>query len=206
MKHDREGPSAFADAAAALGVDLPDGAALRLEEYEAMLAERGIPQGLVARSDAGRIRERHILDSLRALTAIGDRDALAYDVGSGAGLPGVVVAVARPSLVVRLVEPRRARAAFLEWVLETLDVTNAEVVQGRIENQRTQADACLARAFAPLPDAWLACRHVLRSGGRLVYFAGKASDDPALLDGATRVDVLGSALLACSGPLIIMTR
>lgn len=202
MKHS----GGLADAAGALGIALPHGADVRLERYEAMLVERGVPMGLVARSDAGRIRERHVLDCLRSIGAVMETDSLAYDVGSGAGLPGIVVAIARPSLVVRLVEPRRSRVAFLEWVADTLALGNAEVIQGRIEDQDDEADLCLARAFAPLPDAWRSCRRLLRPGGRLVYFAGKDSQSPALLEGATGVEVLRAPLLACSGPLTIMTR
>jgi 16S rRNA (guanine527-N7)-methyltransferase len=205
VKHDDAGPG-ISDAASAVGIPLPPGAGRRLEEFEALLVERGIRQGLVARSDAPRIRERHILDCLRAVAAVEESDVLSYDIGSGAGLPGVVVAIARPFLAVHLVEPRRSRVAFLELVVDTLGVRNAVVASGRVEDQRGQADLCFARAFAPLPQAWSVSRPLLRPGGRLVYFMGGGSETPAVLEGASRVDVLRTPLLACSGPLTIMTR
>lgn len=189
-----------------LGLNLPAGAEVRLEAFEAILRERGVSLGLVARSDADRLRERHILDCLRAVAVVRDSDELAYDVGSGAGLPGVVVAIARPGMRVRLVEPRRKRVAFLEWVTESLSLEGATVVPGRIEDQQDEADLCFARAFAPLPEAWRATRPLLRPGGRLVHFSGVASQGVAPPTDAAQVDVLSTPLLASSGPLTIMTR
>jgi 16S rRNA (guanine527-N7)-methyltransferase len=206
VKHDPRDPGSLAVWASDLGVALPAGAVERLEAFEAMLGDRGIALGLVARSDADRLRERHIVDCLRAVAVVGKGDELAYDVGSGAGLPGVVVAVARPSLRVRLVEPRRKRAAFLEWVTEGLFLENATVIAGRIEDQRDEADVCFARAFAPLPVAWDAARPLLRSGGRLVHFSGAASDAVVEPSRASRLEVLTTPLLASAGPLTIMTR
>lgn len=206
MKHHPRDEKPLGVAAAGLGLDLPAGAEARLDAFETMLRERGIALGLVARSDANRLRERHILDCLRAVAAVGDSDELAYDVGSGAGLPGVVVAVARPTLRVRLVEPRRKRTAFLEWVTEALSLESVTVVPERIEDQREEADLCFARAFAPLPEAWRVTRPLLRPGGRLVHFTGAASESVAPPADAARIEVLTMPLLASSGPLTIMTR
>jgi 16S rRNA (guanine527-N7)-methyltransferase len=191
--------------AADLGVALPTGADARLEAFESVLLGRAVALGLVAASDSDRLRERHIADCLRAAAVVEDGDESAYDIGSGAGLPGVVVAIACPALRVRLVEPRRTRAAFLEWVAERLVLGNATVVQGRIQDQREEADLCFARAFAALPEAWQAARPLLRPGGRLVHFSGARSDAATPMD-AERVEVLHTPLLASSGPLTIMTR
>jgi 16S rRNA (guanine527-N7)-methyltransferase len=190
----------------ALGLDLPRTALDRLERYEGLLLDRAVPRGLVARSDSGRLRMRHTLDCLRAARVVSGADRRAYDVGSGAGLPGVVVAIAVPRLEIRLVEPRRVRVAFLELVVEELGLANAEVVAGRIEEQADPADLCFARAFAPLQVAWNAARRVLGPAGRLVYFAGSPADDVAPLAGATSVAVLDEPVLESSGPLIIMSR
>jgi 16S rRNA (guanine527-N7)-methyltransferase len=206
VKHRPGDEESLGAVAAGLGLDLPEGAEARLEAFETMLHERGIALGLVARSDADRLRARHILDCLRAVAAVGDSDELAYDVGSGAGLPGVVVAVARPTLRVRLVEPRRKRTAFLEWVTEALALESVTVVPGRIEDQHDEADLCFARAFAPLPEAWRATRPLLRPGGRLVHFSGAASQDVVPPADAAHVEVLTTPLLASSGPLTIMSR
>ncbi len=191
---------------ARFGVEVPEEAPDRLEAFEGLLREWAVPLGIVAASDLSRIRRRHVLDCLRAAVAVSASDADAYDIGSGAGLPGVVVAVARPGLVVRLVEPRRSRAAFLELVVERLELANAFVLHSRIEDVAEPVDLCFARAFAPLPAAWSVARLRLRPGGRLVYFSGPTREPLALLEGATKVGVLETPLLASSGPLTIMTR
>ena len=91
--------------AASLGVALDPSQASRLIRFEELLADRAIPQGVVSASDATKIRERHILDSLRAAPVVEGAD-LAADLGSGAGLPGVVVAISLPRLRMLLVERR----------------------------------------------------------------------------------------------------
>jgi 16S rRNA (guanine527-N7)-methyltransferase len=201
-------------AARGLGLDLGHDALRSLAAFERLLVECALPRGMVAASDASRIRERHVLDCLRAVGALrpGDRDAL--DLGSGAGLPGLVVAIARPDVDVCLVERRSARTAFLELAIERLRVPNASVLESRIEAVRDlQVDVGFARAFAPLPDAWQAARGLLRPGGRLVYFAGARTPvpaDPAEIgdaDGPPRsLEILQTRVLATGGPLIIMTR
>jgi 16S rRNA (guanine(527)-N(7))-methyltransferase RsmG len=203
VKHAEE--RELARAAEDLAIPLSPPAVRRLLEFEGMLRQRAIPLGLISRSDRDRLRDRHVLDCLRAAAAVEDGDRLAFDVGSGAGLPGVIVAVARPGLSVRLVERRRSRGAFLEWVVETLALDNATVVLGRIEDQHEEADICFARAFAPPETAWNVSRSLLRSGGRLVYF-GEVAEGLAAHAEAAVLRVMTTPLLACSGPLTIMTR
>jgi 16S rRNA (guanine527-N7)-methyltransferase len=205
VKHPTIGPSLDADART-LGVELSPAAVSRLETFEGLLVDRAIPLGLVAASDAGRLRERHLLDCLRAVACVLESDADAMDLGAGAGLPGLVVAISRPNLAVHLVEPRRRRAAFLELAIETLGIHNAEVRLSRIEEVPDVVDLCFARAFAPLPDAWAAARPHLRPSGRLVYFAGAGTGTVAPLPGARAARTLEAPLLESSGPLIIMTR
>ena len=207
VKH--EGPSVesklLADQATALGVGVSAEALARLARFEGLLRDRAVPLGLVSRADAGRIRERHLLDCLRAAAVIRESDEVAYDIGSGAGLPGLVVAIARPALHVRLVEPRRVRVGFLELAIERLGITNASVIAGRIERQTDTVDVCLARAFAGLRQAWEVSLPRLRSDGRLVYFAGRGHAPP---DAGTGHDmrIVETSVLASAGPLIIMSR
>lgn len=205
VKHEGELRSLAADVVS-LGVDVTDEALGRLERFEELLRERAVPIGAVSRSDAGRIRERHILDCLRAVTAMEGSDRLAFDIGSGAGLPGIVVACARPGLHVRLVEPRRRRVAFLELAIERLELSNASVDHARIQDVEGEGELCLARAFAPVVDAWEAALPHLRPGGRLVYFAGSRAEAVPALEGASGVRMLDTPVLESSGPLIIMTR
>lgn len=212
MKHPPGGPppkdpSELADSAAELGVDLAGNQAEALLLFELLLLDRAIPLGLVARGDRTTIRERHVLDSLRAVLALEPSDVDALDLGSGAGLPGIVVAIARPSLKVGLVEARRRRAAFLELAVEQLGLPNAVVLArpaGRLEGV---VDVCFARALAPLSEAWDLARHRLRPGGRLVYFGGQGFHEPDEMPAdASLFRVLRTPALATSGPLVIMTR
>jgi 16S rRNA (guanine527-N7)-methyltransferase len=151
----------------------------RLKEYAELLVQTGIPLGLVAESDRERVWERHIEDCLRATAAFRSEDRVAYDLGSGAGLPGIVLACALPDRWFRLVEPRRRAAAFLELAVERLRLENVEVLITRAEELDETADVATARAFGPLDRAWSAAHRLLRPAGRLVYFAGRGMKDPA---------------------------
>jgi 16S rRNA (guanine527-N7)-methyltransferase len=187
-----------------LGATLDDQQLAKLLTYERLLEQRAVPMGLVAQGDAGKIRVRHVLDSLRAATVIAEaRDA--YDLGSGAGLPGIVVAVARPELRIGLVDSRRRRVGFLELAVAELDLPNATVLGVRAETLSEPVDACLARAFAPATRAWDMAEPILRPGGRLVYFAGtqEGAED---LRGSPFLEVVSTSVLESAGPLVIMTR
>lgn len=194
--------------ALAVGVELDRQAAERLLRFEELLRDRAVPLGAVARSDVDRIRGRHVLDSLRAAPHV--RPAgIVYDLGSGAGLPGVPVAIALPDVRVVLVERRSGRAAFLELAVRELGLPNVDVIAGPVAGIAEAAGACLARAFAPLDRAWEAARPLLLPKGRLVYFAGRE-----LMEGASLVAppeanleaVVSTPVLESSGPLVIIAR
>ncbi|HKN80957.1 MAG TPA: RsmG family class I SAM-dependent methyltransferase [Actinomycetota bacterium] len=188
-----------------LGVALDPSQASRLIRFEELLADRAIALGIVSQSDAARIRERHILDSLRAVPAVEGAD-LAADLGSGAGLPGVVVAITLPRLQMLLVERRPRRAALLELAVEELGVSNATVFAGQVAEMPGRVDVAFARAFAPLDEAWAQARGILRPGGRLVYFAGGETKIPVAPEGSAILEVLHTSALESSGALVIMTR
>ena len=145
------------------------------------------------------------MDSLRAATVVSATERTAYDLGSGAGLPGVVVAIACPDLQVTLVESRRPRSAFLQLVLDRLELTNGAVSNVRAETLDGPVDLCFSRAFARVGVAWDAADRLLASGGRLIYFAGERFDPSELPESAASTLVTTSAL-ARSGPLVIMSR
>lgn len=179
--------------------------AARLLAFEELIVARAVPLGAIARSDAERIRDRHILDCLRAAPFV-PHESIVCDLGSGAGLPGVVVAIALPDVRVLLCERREKRAALLELVVQELGLRNAQVVAGPVEELGLQVDACLARAFAPLPEAWAVARGILRPGGRFVYFAGAAAAEPQIPPGAGLEAVVRTPVLESGGALVIMTR
>ena len=205
MKHRLSDPELLLEQTGRLGVQLGASQAERVLEFEGLLAERAIPAGIVSHSDASRLRERHILDCLRA-TPLLEHAGDCYDLGSGAGLPGVLVAIALPSVRVGLVETRARRAAFLELAVQALGLRNAVVLAMRIEDLMEPVDACLARAFAPLREAWKAARPLLRHRGRLVYFAGKTPEPGEIPDDAVLERVVATPVLESAGPLVIMTR
>jgi 16S rRNA (guanine527-N7)-methyltransferase len=194
--------------ASALGVDLDEGRAELLLRFEELLRDRAIPIGAVAASDLTRIRERHVLDCLRSAPHVRGA-SFAYDLGSGAGLPGIVVAVAIPATRVVLVERRANRAAFLELAVQELGLPNAEVSAGPVQELAEPADVCLARAFAPLDRSWASAARILRPGGRLVYFGGRELTEPGSISvpsGARLEAVLRTPVLESAGPLVIMAR
>jgi 16S rRNA (guanine527-N7)-methyltransferase len=200
-------PSTLVDSAAGLGIDLDGRQAETLLLFELLLLDRAIPLGLVARGDRTTVRERHVLDSLRAVLAFETSDTDALDLGSGAGLPGIVVAIARPSLRVGLVEARLRKAAFLELAAERLGLSNVTVLAGPADRLEREVDVCFARALAAPSDAWELARRLLRPGGRLVYFGGQGFREPDQMPpDASSLRVLRTPALASSGPLVIMTR
>ena len=188
-----------------LGVLLDPTQIAQLRRFEELLVDRAVPLGAISRLDSARIRERHTLDSLRAVPLVDGVDEAA-DLGSGAGLPGVVVAIALPRVRMLLIERRPQRAAFLELAVEELGLPNAAVVAGRVEDVAGEVDVALARAFAPIDEAWARALGILRPGGRLVYFAGAGSATPVPPAGSTIDSVLSTPVLESAGALVIMTR
>src|SRR5438093_8879237 len=85
-----------------------------LEAYEGLLSERALPLGMISPGDRDHLRERHLIDSLRAARLLGSPEGDVADLGSGAGLPGLPLAIVRPDLRFRLIDVRQRRAAFLE--------------------------------------------------------------------------------------------
>ena len=201
VKHGR-----WDQSAGSLGLMLSDRQRDQLDAYVVLLRERAVPLGFVAASDEPRLEERHVEDSLRAAAHVSDADLSAYDLGSGAGLPGVPVAIACPWLQVTLVESRHRRAAFLELAIERLGLAATVRVSGvRVETLDEPVSVCFARAFASARDSWAAAEPLLLPRGRLVYFGGERSGVSELPAGV-RADVATATALARSGPLVIMTR
>ena len=172
--------------------------------YEALLLSQAVPRGIVSPSDGAHLRTRHILDSLRAVPHI-PPGARIVDLGSGAGFPGLPVAVARPELEVILSEPRQARAAFLELAVEKLGLANVGVFASPAEELTGGFEVCLARGFGDAARTWGVARGLLGPGGALIYWAGRSfSADDVPTD--AQVAAMGEATLESGGPIVIMTR
>lgn len=175
-----------------------------LRVYEGLLRTTAVPRRMVSASDAGRLHERHVLDSLRGVAWLHGA-VRACDLGSGAGLPGIPVAVAEPGLQVTLSEPRLQRVAFLELVVERLGLGNVVVHPGAAQELPPgRFDACLARGFSDAIGTWDVAQPLLVPAGRLLYWAGR-SFEPEDVPKGVRVQVAG-APLESGGPIAIMAR
>lgn len=138
----------------------------KLEAYEALVRDEATRQNLVSTTTIDDFRSRHVLDSAQLLRFVKVPGGWA-DIGSGAGLPGIVIACLTGDPVC-LIEPRRLRANFLARVVEEL-VLNARVHQGRAESLHERFDYLTARAVAPL-DRLLELSHHLSTGNSLFLF------------------------------------
>lgn len=121
------------------------------ERYADLLATEGVVRGLIGPREAPRLWDRHLLNCA-VLADVMPPSATVCDIGSGAGLPGLVLAIRRPDLAVTLLEPLLRRTTFLEEVVAELSLGNVTVVRGRAEDHRGVAtyDVVTSRAVAPL--------------------------------------------------------
>jgi 16S rRNA (guanine527-N7)-methyltransferase len=150
------------------------------ERYAALLTTAGVVRGLVGPREAPRIWDRHLLNCAVVAELIPSH-ASVIDVGSGAGLPGVVLAVARPDLSVVLIEPLARRIAFLAEVVSALALdASVTVVRGRAEDvgaSLSLAEVVTARAVAPLDRLAGWCLPLAALGGRLLAIKGTSAAD-----------------------------
>jgi len=150
-------------------------------EYARLLATEGTVRGLIGPREVSRLWERHLLNSA-AIASLVPAGARVVDVGSGAGLPGIPLALARPELTVALLEPLARRVAFLTECVERLGLERVTVVRGRAEEapirrQLGGADVVTARAVAPLGRLAGWCLPLLRAGGLLLALKGTTAAD-----------------------------
>jgi 16S rRNA (guanine527-N7)-methyltransferase len=188
-----------------LGIPVTAARVDRLERYEALLREHAVRLGMVGRSDADRLVPRHIADALRGTRLVEDaQDAI--DLGSGAGLPGVPLAIACEGTAWGLVEPRRKRVAFLELVVAELRLSHASVIASTADRvPSASSDLVVARAFAPVDRTWAAAEPLLRADGRLLLWAGSSTEAAALALPGVEVRLVTSPV-AEEGPIAIMSR
>jgi 16S rRNA (guanine527-N7)-methyltransferase len=179
----------------------------RLFAFAGLLRTRAVSLGFIGPRDADRILERHVVDSARAARCI-PTGATVVDIGSGAGLPGVPVAILRPDLVVTLLEPSRKRVAFLELVVGELSIRNVEVRASRAQDAVMAVDIALARAVGDVRTSWRLAEPLLTRGGSLVYFAGVSweTDIERSLPRSTTASILSEPMVAGGGPLVMIRR
>ena len=175
-------PAAPPGAAAVFGDRLP-----AIESFAALLATAGVERGLLGPREAPRLWERHLLNCAGLADLVEDGQVV-LDLGSGAGLPGLVLAIQRPEVQVVLVEPLQRRATFLSEAVEQLGLRNALVRRARAEelHGKVEVDVVTARAVAPVERLAGWALPLLHAGGRLLAMKGEQA--------ATELSAAGPAL------------
>ena len=162
---------------AARGVFASDRLSLA-ERYTALLATEGVTRGLIGPREAARRWDRHVLNSAVLAEAVPDRGTVC-DIGTGAGLPGLVLAIARPDISMTLVEPLLRRTTFLDEVVAELELGHVRVVRGRAEDLHGSAtfDVVTSRAVAPLERLLGWSMPLVAPTGALVAMKGQSVRD-----------------------------
>jgi 16S rRNA (guanine527-N7)-methyltransferase len=164
------------------------------EAYATLLAAEATVRGLIGPREVPRLWERHVLNCA-VVTDLVPSEASVCDIGSGAGLPGLVMAIRRPDLAVTLVEPLLRRTSFLEEAVQVLALGNVEVLRARADALHGQRsfDVVTSRAVAPLDRLSEWSLPLVRSGG--VFLAMKGSTVQAELDSAVQAIRAGQGII-----------
>ncbi len=167
-----------------------------VERYAEILKTQGVERGLIGPREVDRLWERHLLNSALMLPRVPLGSSVA-DIGTGAGLPGLVWAITRPDLTVTLVEPLLRRASFLQEVVDALDIGRVRVLRARAEEVDETFDVVTARAVAALPKLSKWCMPLVASGGLFLPLkgqsaAGEVEEARSLLKrlGASAIDIV----------------
>ncbi|RAK35413.1 16S rRNA m(7)G-527 methyltransferase [Actinoplanes lutulentus] len=173
--------------------------------YAELLGTDGVIRGLIGPRETPRLWERHLINC-GVMAEIIPFGASVVDIGSGAGLPGIVLAVARPDLAITLVEPLARRTAFLDEAVDELGLDNVMVIRGRAEEVagHLEADIVTARAVAALDKLAGWCLPLAKVGGRLLALKGASAADEVAEHGQALSDLGGGevAVRLCGVGLI----
>ena len=158
------------------------GAFERIAAFAELLRAHGVERGLIGPREPSRLWERHLLNSASVLPYLPPGSVA--DVGSGAGLPGVVIAAMNPEREVVLVEPMERRTEWLEFVVHELELPRVRVVRGRAEDLAAdlRVRVVTARAVAPITKLLTWCVPLLAPEGEMAFLKGRSAQTEA--DGA----------------------
>jgi len=147
-----------------------------IRAYAEFLTTAGIERGLIGPREGERIWDRHIFNCL-PITQLLPNGASLFDIGSGAGLPGIVIALARPDLKVTLIEPLERRVEFLNEAVAAIAAGGVEiaVIRGRAQDVKKSADFVTARAVAPMEKLKKISWHMVKTGGSLLAMKGESA-------------------------------
>jgi 16S rRNA (guanine527-N7)-methyltransferase len=162
--------------------------------YADLLAGPGVERGLIGPREVDRLWERHIFNSA-AVAELIEPDARILDIGSGAGLPGLPIAIVRPDVRVALIEPMLRRTEFLEEAVSALGLP-VEIVRGRAEEPGVRsrvggADVVVSRAVASLDKLTRWSLPLLRPGGRMLAMKGERAEEE-VIEGRRGMTALGA--------------
>ncbi|MFI7641506.1 16S rRNA (guanine(527)-N(7))-methyltransferase RsmG [Nonomuraea sp. NPDC049400] len=173
----------------------------RAKAFAELLAGPGVVRGLLGPREVPRIWDRHLLNCAVVAEVVPPEVRL-VDIGSGAGLPGLVLAIVRQDITVTLLEPLLRRTVFLEECVQTLKLDNVEVLRGRAEELagKREFDVASARAVAPLDRLLKWAMPLLREGGELIAMKGeRAAEELAEAEAQLRAIGVRSAELVTVG-------
>ena len=160
---------------AALQLEIPSDVVARLLDYLDLLQRWNATYNLSAIRDPGEMVTRHLLDSLAIVPYVSG--ATLADLGTGAGLPGIPLAIVAPERAVALVDSNGKKTRFLRAAVRELGLANVRVVEGRVEAVDGRFDCITARAFASLADMLAWGGHLLAPGGRWLALKGRFPRD-----------------------------
>ncbi len=191
----------LADGLAELGIALPDAAQRQLLAFRDLLLKWNKTYNLTALRDPDQAISHHLLDSLAILPHVGAGPLL--DVGSGGGLPGIPLAIARPELAVAMVDTVQKKASFLQQASIELGLKNVTVHHARVEEMQGQYAQISSRAFAEIGLFVSLTRHLLAPGGRWLAMKGVRPDAELK---ALPADVAVEAILPLTVPGLAAER
>lgn len=188
------------------------------QRYAEHLATTGLERGLIGPREAPIVWERHVLNCAVVADLVPD-GARVVDVGSGAGLPGIPLALVRPDLEIVLVEPLARRVEWLREILDDLGLT-LEVERGRAEDPAVRrrwegADVVTARAVAPLHRLAAWCLPLARVGGMMLAIKGATAADEVRRDagavsrlggGVPRIEIAGAGVVDPPSTVVVVER
>jgi 16S rRNA (guanine527-N7)-methyltransferase len=180
-----------------LGIEPGDSIISRFMIYIRELKKWSRAYNLTAIKEDRDIVIKHFLDSLLYLTAIPEGRWNICDIGSGAGFPGVPIAIVRPELNIVLNEPSRKKAAFLRHIKRMLSLDNVEVLECRVEDIRDRLfDIVVTRALFSIRDLIKKAGHILKRDGFFVLSKGPAEDEFKNVPDNIKCEVIAAVVLA----------
>lgn len=156
----------------------------QLHHYAGLLIRWNKTYNLIGRSTERDVVERHLLDSLLVLAELNDQEGQQHwaDIGTGAGLPGIPLAIAMPRTRFTLIDSNSKKTRFLHQVIAELNLQNAQAVHTRVEDHHCEPlyDLLISRAWAAMIDGLRQSAHLCKPGGRICFMKGQKNEQELL--------------------------